>query len=61
MIHLYTHLEVPALRLQPVIDEALRIAGEAEHELSLGLQVVDGLDGFVDLNRFGLPCDSLDT
>lgn len=43
------HLEVSALRLQPVVDEALGVSGEAEHELPLGLQLVDGLDGLMDL------------
>ena len=44
-----THLEVSALGLQPVVDKALRISGETQHELSLGLQLVNGLDGFMDL------------
>lgn len=47
----WTHLEVSALRLQPVVDKALRISGEIQHELSLGLQLVNGLNGFVDLDR----------
>lgn len=46
-----THLEVSALWLQPVIDEALRISGKAEHELSLGFQLVNGLNGLMDLGR----------
>lgn len=46
-----THLEVSALRLQPVVDKALRISGKTQHELSLGLQLVNGLDGFMDLRR----------
>ena len=47
------YLEVSALGLQPVVDEALRVPGEAEHELSLGLQLVDGLNGLMDLWRGG--------
>lgn len=43
------YLEVSALRLQPVIDEALWISGKAQHELSLGLQLIDGLNGLMDL------------
>lgn len=45
----WPHLQVPALRLQPVIDETLRISGKAQHELSLGLQVIDGFNGLMDL------------
>ena len=45
------HLEVPALGLQPVVDETLGVPGEAQHELPLGLQLVYGLDGLVDLRR----------
>lgn len=46
-----THLEVSALGLQPVVDKALRISGKTQHELSLGLQLVNGLNGFMDLKR----------
>lgn len=46
-----THLEVAALGLEPVLDVALRISGEAEHEVPLNLQLVDGLDGLVDLTE----------
>lgn len=45
----FSYLEVSALRLQPVIDEALWVSGEAQHELSLGLQLIDGLNGLMDL------------
>ena len=44
-------LQVPALGLEPVLDEVLGVVAEAQHEVSLGLQLVDGLDGLVDLNR----------
>ena len=47
----HAHLEVPALGLQPVVDEALGVPGEAQHELPLGLQLVYSLDGLVDLRR----------
>lgn len=43
------YLEVPALGLKPVIDETLRVSGKAQHELSLGLQLVDGFYGLMDL------------
>lgn len=47
----WTNLEVSALGLEPVVDEALRISGKTQHELSLGLQLVDGLDSLMDLCR----------
>lgn len=47
----WTNLEVSALGLEPVVDEALRISGKTQHELSLGLQLVDGLNSFMDLCR----------
>lgn len=43
------YLQVPALGLEPVIDEALRISGKAQHELTLGLQLVNCLYCFMDL------------
>lgn len=43
------NLEVSALGFQPVLDVALGIPGETEHEVPLDLQLVDGLDGLVDL------------
>lgn len=43
------YLEVPALGLQPVIDKALRITGKTQHELPLGLQLIDGLNGLMNL------------
>lgn len=46
-----TNLEVAALGLEPVLDVALWISGEAEHEVPLDLQLVDGLDGLVDLTQ----------
>lgn len=45
----HTHLEVSALGLQPVVDKALRISSKTQHELSLGFQLVNGLNGFMDL------------
>ena len=44
------YLEVSALGLQPVLDVPLGVSGEAQHEVSLDLQLVDGLDGLMDLN-----------
>lgn len=44
-----THLEVSALGLEPVVDKTLRISSKTQHELSLGLELVNGLNGFVDL------------
>ena len=50
------NLQVSALGFQPVLDVALGISGEAEHEVPLDLQLVDGLDGLMDLksNRWHL-------
>lgn len=45
------NLEVSALGFQPVLDVALGISGETEHEVPLDLQLVDGLDGLVDLRK----------
>lgn len=47
----WTNLEVSALGLEPVVDKALRISSKTQHELSLGLQLVDGLNGFMDLDK----------
>ena len=44
------YLEVSALGLQPVLDVPLGVSGEAQHEVSLDLQLVNGLDGLMDLN-----------
>lgn len=46
---LSVYLEVSALRLEPVLDEVLRVVTEAEHEVSLGLQLVDGFNSLMDL------------
>lgn len=46
---LSAYLEVSALRLEPVLDELLRVVTEAEHEVSLGLQLVDGFNSLMDL------------
>lgn len=45
------NLEVSALGFEPVLDVAFGISGEAEHEVPLDLQLVDGLDGLVDLGK----------
>ena len=36
-----THLEVPRLRHEPLLDELLRVHAEAQEELPVGLQLVD--------------------
>lgn len=48
---IWTHLQVSALRLEPVIDEALRVSCEAQHELPLSLQLVNGFNGLMDLRE----------
>ena len=45
------HLEVSALRTEPFLDEVLRVRAKAEHEIPLGLQLVDGLNGLMDLEK----------
>ena len=45
------HLEVPALGTEPLLDEVLGVGAKTEHEIPLGLQLVDGLDGLVDLGK----------
>lgn len=47
----WTHLEVSALGLQPVVDKALRISSKTQHEFSLRFQLVNGFNGFVDLKE----------
>ncbi len=43
------YFEVSTLRLEPVLDEILWLVTEAEHEVSLGFQLVDGFNSLVDL------------
>lgn len=43
------NLKVSALGFEPILDVALGISGETQHEVPLDLQLVDGLDGLVDL------------
>lgn len=45
------YLEVSALGAEPFLDEVLGLGAEAEHEVPLGLQLVDGLNGLMDLRR----------
>lgn len=45
------YLEVSTLGLEPVLNEVLRVVAEAQHEVSLGLQLVNRLNGLVDLRR----------
>lgn len=42
-------LQISALRFEPVLDVAFGISGEAEHEISLDLQLIDGLNSLMDL------------
>ncbi len=44
-------LQISALGFEPVLDVAFGISGEAEHEISLDLQLIDGLNSLVDLQR----------
>lgn len=37
VLSFWAHLQVPALRLEPVLDELLWIVAEAQHEVPLGL------------------------
>ena len=43
------HLQIAALRNEPVVDELLRVFREAEEEISADLQLVDALHRLVDL------------
>lgn len=43
------YLQISALRLEPVLDEVLWIIAEAQHEVSLSLQLVDVLDRLMNL------------
>lgn len=45
------HLQVSALGSEPFLDEVLRVSAKAEHEIPLGLQLVDGLNGLMDLEK----------
>lgn len=47
----FCHLKVPVLRTDPVLDVALRISGETEHEVPLDLQLVYGLNGLMNLGN----------
>lgn len=46
---LSVYLEVSVLRLEPVLDELLWTVTKAEHEVSLCLQLIDGLNSLMDL------------
>ena len=43
------YLQIPALGLQPVLDEVLWIIAEAQHEVSLCLQLINVLNCLVYL------------
>lgn len=51
--HICHQLQIPGLRLQPVLDELLWIIAEAQHEISFGLQLVNVLNGFMNLHLKG--------
>lgn len=42
-------LQISALGFEPVLNVAFGISGEAEHEISLNLQLIDGLNSLMDL------------
>lgn len=48
-LNVLVYLQVSALRLEPVLNELLGVVTEAQHEVSLGLQSVDGFNSLVDL------------
>ena len=52
--HIRHRFEVSGLGLEPLVDEQLRVLGEAEEELSAGLETVDGLHCLMDLVVQGL-------
>lgn len=45
------YLQVSALRLEPVFDELLGVVAEAQHEVSLCLQLVNVLNRFMNLSN----------
>lgn len=45
------YLEVSALGTEPFLDEVLGVSAKAEHEIPLRLELVDGLNGLVDLEK----------
>lgn len=45
------YLEVSALGTEPFLDEVLGVGAKAKHEVSLGLQLVDGLNSLMDLEK----------
>ena len=45
----HVYLQISALRLEPVLDEVLWFIAEAQHEVSLGLQLVDVLNRLMNL------------
>lgn len=47
------YLEVSALGTEPFLDKVLGVSAKAEHEIPLGLQLVDGLNGLMDLGKGG--------
>ena len=49
MVALPLHLEVPTLGAEEVLDVALGVSGEAQHEVPLDLELVDGLNRLMDL------------
>lgn len=51
--HISDDLEVSALGTEPFLDKVLGVSAKAEHEIPLGLQLVDGLNGLMDLDIKG--------
>lgn len=48
--HIRHQLQISALRLEPVLDEVLWFVAEAQHKISLGLQLVDVLNRLMNLH-----------
>lgn len=45
------YLEVSALGTEPFLDEVLGVSAKAKHEVPLGLQLIDGLNSLMNLEK----------
>lgn len=54
--HIRDDLEVLVLGTKPFLDAIWRVSAKAEHEIPLGLQLVDGLNGLMDLGGGTYAC-----
>lgn len=52
------HLQISILRAEPVLHVTFGVFGEAQHEVPLDLQLVDGLNGFMNLRATYTHCTS---